>query len=103
MGDGWKNSNRRNELPSNWQQLRIQVLIRDGYQCTFIDEASTRRCEKHATDVDHIVHGNDHTLRNLRALCQWHHKKKTSMEGNQSPMRRSTSNSRPKPAHPGIL
>jgi len=101
MGDGWKNSNRVNELPSNWKQLRQVVLLRDGYQCTHVDDYV--RCAQRATDVDHIVHGNNHSLNNLRSLCNWHHARKSSAEGNQSPNRRRESIRRPKPAHPGLL
>ena len=101
MSGGWQNSNRVNELPRNWKQLRLQVLVRDGYQCTHIDDYT--RCTQRATDVDHIEHGNNHSLNNLRSLCNWHHARKSSAEGNQSPNRQRETIRRPQPAHPGML
>ena len=40
------------------------------------------KCLRPATDVDHIRAGDDHSEDNLRALCSWHHLKKSSAEGN---------------------
>jgi len=34
--------------------------------------------------VDHIKPGNDHSNANLRAMCYWHHRRKSSTEGNQA-------------------
>ncbi|MCY0933643.1 hypothetical protein [Streptomyces sp. H34-S4] len=31
--------------------------------------------------MDHIEPGDDHSLSNLRSLCSWHHKQKSSREG----------------------
>jgi 5-methylcytosine-specific restriction endonuclease McrA len=38
-------------------------------------------CLDRATDVDHIVPGDDHSLTNLRSLCGRHHRFKSSQEG----------------------
>lgn len=77
---GWKNSNRRSELPADWDRIRKVVLERDGYTCT--ERYSTgERCGRKATDVDHVRRGNDHRLSNLRSLCGWHHDRKSASEG----------------------
>jgi 5-methylcytosine-specific restriction endonuclease McrA len=83
----WESSNRRQELPKNWATLRAKVLKRDGHQCTERDPNTGLRCTEHATDVDHISPGNDHSMTNLRALCQWHHRRKSGIEGGQARQR----------------
>lgn len=42
---------------------------------------SGRLCLDPAVDVDHIKAGDDHTLENLRCICDWHHKAKSAREG----------------------
>ncbi|TQF03921.1 HNH endonuclease [Kitasatospora acidiphila] len=100
MGSHWQGSNRRSELPSDWSSRRQAVLARDGYQCTWI-ESTSQRCTEKATDVDHIIPGGSHEPANLRALCSWHHSRKSSAEGNAARLRLSMK--RPKPRHPGLI
>ena len=76
----WEGSDRRSRLPKDWSKIRLRVLRRDGGQCTALTQAG-ERCDSSATDVDHIVAGDDHRLSNLRSLCAWHHKQKSSREG----------------------
>lgn len=75
----WANSDRRSRLPADWPAIRRRVLKRDGYRCTHTDEGV--RCSQPATDVDHIVRGDNHTESNLRSLCSGHHRTKSSSEG----------------------
>lgn len=77
------------------------MLKRDGHRCTALLEDGTR-CPAKATDVDHIVRGDNHDLPNLRALCGWHHARKSSAEGNAA-RRRGPSHRRPPEQHPGLL
>lgn len=100
MGSSWQGSNRRSELPANWPAIRQAVLSRDGHQCTWIESDSVR-CIKRATDVDHIINGGSHELTNLRALCAWHHSRKSSAEGNAA--RKRVSMRRKAPPHPGLI
>lgn len=89
----WEGSSRKARLPSNWHSLRTTVLKRDGHRCqhpvplpptgTHTDTQWTV-CAQQANQVDHITPGDDHTLGNLQALCTFHHKKKSSFEGNNS-------------------
>lgn len=76
----WSSSDRRQRLPKNWRTYhRPMVLARCGGQCEYV-RSSGRRCTAKATDVDHIVAGDNHSLENLQGLCSWHHKQKTQVE-----------------------
>lgn len=100
MSGGWQGSNRRAELPPNWDtDIRPRILARDGYRCTW--RTNYKRCRATATDVDHIKRGNDHSDANLRSLCDWHHKRKSSAEGNAARQRWSIK--RPAEKHPGLI
>ena len=100
---GWTTSRRRDELPSNWQQLRRQTFTRCGGICEH-REPDGQRCTNRATDCDHIKRGNDHSLDNLQGLCSEHHKAKTQREAKQSQRARYIeARKRPQEDHPGIL
>lgn len=50
---------------AHWKKIRVQVLRRDAYQCTY--------CGNEATEVDHIwpkARGGEDTLDNLVAACK---------------------------------
>jgi 5-methylcytosine-specific restriction endonuclease McrA len=68
-------TNRKAELPSDWNYRREIVFQRDNGRC---------KCGRAATEVDHIIPGNDHDLDNLQAICTDCHRKKTSAEGNEA-------------------
>src|SRR5690606_32967235 len=93
-------SRRRAELPPNWEAIRREILDRDGRQCRWI-LPSGKRCPRRATDVDHFGDRNDHSPRNLRALCTHHHAKVTAMQGVRA--RRKKPRRRPEERHPGRL
>jgi hypothetical protein len=100
MPGGWVGSNRRAELPPEWEPvIRPRILKRDEYRCRWIDNG--QRCTQPATDVDHKGDKHDHSDRNLRALCAWHHGKRTSEQGNAARVR--VSNRRAAERHPGLL
>ena len=102
----WAGSDRRSRLPANWSAIRKRVLRRDGYRCTFRDPDDRERCAESATDVDHILPGDDHRESNLRSLCGFHHRKKSSSEGGmaQAAKRREIdSRFRRREEHPGAL
>lgn len=99
MPGQWVGSTRRAQLPVDWDSTRRpRILRRDGHQCTWMTDG--QRCDQPATDVDHIRRGNDHNDNNLRSLCAWHHKRKTSIEGNTSRRRHTTK--RTPEQHPGL-
>lgn len=96
---GWAGSTRRHHLPHNWPAIRARILTRDGYQCTWTEHGD--RCPNPATDVDHIVPGNDHRDQNLRSLCRYHHRWKSSSEGGRASAAARPSRYRPAEPHPG--
>ena len=101
----WSSSQRRNELPAGWAKIRRRILKRDGHRCTHRDDYGTR-CSEPATDVDHIRPGSDHSDANLRSLCSYHHRKKSSAEGaaaKAKARRRHDKKFRRDERHPGLM
>ncbi|OKI19325.1 HNH endonuclease [Streptomyces sp. CB03911] len=97
----WTNSDRRSRLPGNWPVTRRRILRRDGQRCTALF-SDGRRCEQPATDVDHIIPGDDHSDANLRALCGWCHKTKSASEGGTAAASRAVRTTRPTAPHPAL-
>lgn len=96
-------SARAQRLPKDWQAIRLRVLRRDRYTCR-ARMADGTLCVERANQVDHIIAGDDHSMRNLQALCRWHHARKSSAEGaaaRKANPRPSRYNKRE--AHPGLL
>jgi len=108
MPSQWATSDRRQRLPDDWEKRRVRVLRRDGYRCTerVTVTGGTEQCPERATDVDHIRPGDDHSDGNLRALCSWHHQKKSSAEGGRAyaaRRRQIARRFRRVETHPGLL
>lgn len=102
---GWAGSDRRSRLPNDWPKRRNQVLKRDGKRCTHLDDRGIR-CPEIATEVDHIVAGDNHDLSNLRSLCTYHHLKKSGSEGGSAfaaVKRRNAQKFKRIEQHPGLL
>lgn len=97
----WEGSTRRARLPHNWPKLRVQVMRRDQHTCQAVNEDGAP-CGLKATDVDHIIAGDNHDLSNLQALCTWHHRQKTAAEANAAKIRIEP-RSRKAEQHPGML
>jgi 5-methylcytosine-specific restriction endonuclease McrA len=98
----WEGSYRRSRLPRDWQSRRARILRRDGYACQHREDDG-RRCGRPATDVDHIVPGDNHADTNLRALCRWHHQRKSSAEGAAGRAAKRIPIRRPPETHPADL
>lgn len=96
MTGQWRDSTRKARLPPDWPRIRARILKRDGHRCTWVDHGT--RCTTPATDVDHVIAGDDHRDANLRSLCQPHHRAKSSSEGHASRKPRK----RQQPKHPGL-
>ncbi|MDG4801708.1 HNH endonuclease signature motif containing protein [Micromonospora sp. WMMD980] len=97
----WEGSDRSARLPSDWAVRRLRILRRDAYRCQ-VPLESGPRCLAPAGEVDHIERGDNHEPENLRAICRWHHGKKTAAEGNAA-RRPAASRRRPPEQHPGSL
>jgi 5-methylcytosine-specific restriction endonuclease McrA len=95
----WEGSTRKQRLPSQWQTIRRQILERDSYRCTVIKPDGSR-CWDPAGEVDHIIPNDDNSPANLAAICSWHHRRKSSIEGNAARLR--PTNRRPPEPHPGL-
>ena len=78
----WSTSDRRSRLPSNCLQLRAEVFATKGRRCYIVEDG--HRCTSTATEVDHRVAGDDHSLENLEPICSAHHRRKSSSEGWQA-------------------
>lgn len=83
----WHTSSRRDRLPPDWQsKIQPRILKRDRHECQVIVDRDSRgrpiRCRRPANEVDHEIPNDDHRDTNLRAICSWHHGKKSSSEGN---------------------
>lgn len=102
---GWETSGRRGRLPNNWDTIRRKVL-RDAKHACQVKTGPGRACGRHATEVDHIRAGDDHSPANLRAICTECHGKKSSAEGNDAQRKRRSEISerfRRTEQHPGLL
>ncbi|MFD6636753.1 HNH endonuclease [Micromonospora chalcea] len=102
---GWQNSDRRDRLPPDWPAIRRRILARDGHRCRFTNTYG-ERCKEAAVDVDHIENNDDHSDRNLRAACEWHHDKKSGAEGaaaRAAAIRRASKKFQRTEVHPGLL
>jgi 5-methylcytosine-specific restriction protein A len=83
----WEGSSRRRRLPKDWDKIRRRVLNRDQHQCRHIRHDTGKPCREYATEVDHIMAGDDHSDRNLQALCEYHHGQKSGREGAEAKAR----------------
>ena len=86
-------------LPANWKSLRRRVLARDYHSC----QIQGPRCQLLATEVDHIVPNEDHSMGNLRAVCRVCHREKTKLEAAEGYRRALKRGKRPEEPHPGLV
>lgn len=101
----WSTSDRKSRLPADWPAIRRRVLRRDGRMCQFRLPDHTL-CLALATEVDHIVPGDNHAERNLQALCHPHHQRKSAQEGaaaSAAKKKAMSSRFRRTESHPGAL
>lgn len=98
MTSRWKNSDRKQRLPVDWQRRRKEVLRRDSNRC----QLRWLGCEVEAKEVDHIVAGDNHDLENLQAVCSSCHGKKSSSEGFRALQRLRKKRFRQVEKHPGL-
>lgn len=106
----WDGSDRRSRLPKNWIRIKIDVKRRDSPTgsskdavCQWVRNDTGRKCLLPATDVDHIVNGDDHSMSNLQSLCDWHHKGKSGSEGGTASAAARKQKASAQKRHPGII
>jgi len=97
----WEGSDRKSRLPVDWDRLRHVVLKRCGFRCEWAENGL--RCHERASDVDHIIAGDDHSLANLQGLCGRHHLAKTSREANAAQAERRKLRRLPEEKQPGVI
>lgn len=96
MSGGWKSSDRKSRLPSNWATIRRKVLDRD---------VVCQICKvRPATHCDHIEAKTDaHAEDRLQGVCATCHGLKSSREGNDAQRANlRPGRQRPEEHHPGI-
>ena len=97
MPGRWKGSTRNARLPTNWPTICADVLDRDNHWCRI----QGPRCTGRATEVDHVVPGDNHHPSNLQSACRPCHASKSSTEGNAA--RWGYRQARAPEKHPGLL
>lgn len=105
MPGQWMGSTRRANLPHNWDQIRQDVKARAKGQCERIKGSTGQRCTNPGRDCDHIIRpgdGGTDDLTNLEWLCIFHHRDKTSREGNTARAAGQAKTRRPRIKHPGL-
>ena len=102
MSGGWANSDRKSRLPADWPLLRQVVMERCGGRCETVKK-NGKRCWDKATQVDHVIPGDDHSLANLAGICDWCHARKSSREGNAAQAAQRELLKYPVEPHPGVI
>jgi 5-methylcytosine-specific restriction endonuclease McrA len=97
----WAGSDRKGRLPADWGRLRQVVLTRCGLRCEWVEDGF--RCPSPATDVDHIVPGDDHRPGNLQGLCNPHHLIKTARDTNAKRAETRKLRRLPEEPQPGLI
>lgn len=94
----WNTSDRLERLPSWWSTFTKDYL-KHNKTCKIQYDG----CQVEATEVDHIVPGDDHSIENLQPACERCHAKKSAKEGNDAKARMRRLRKRPEARHPGDL
>lgn len=90
MSGGWKDSGRKDRLPSWWPVTVRRIIARDPFclckgcpRCHYgvrgLPQDGT--CQRRSQEADHIIPGDNHRDDNLRGICRPCHSKKSSGEG----------------------
>lgn len=77
------------------------MLERCSFRCQWVEDGI--RCPFPATDVDHILAGDLHSLENLQGLCGKHHLLKTGREARARQMAIKKLERLPEEPQPGII
>lgn len=77
MASSWESSNRRAELPADWDRRVFAIKARARGRCEWLSLYGIR-CPDPGRDVDHRTDPDDHD--DLWLLCKHHHDAKTTAE-----------------------
>lgn len=103
----WQRRTPAQPLPSDWPRTKARILQRDYHRCQYVRYDTGRRCLAQATEVDHIIEradGGTDDDTNLRAICEWHHARKTGRHGGRrSGEARRARRDAAAPQHPGLI
>jgi 5-methylcytosine-specific restriction enzyme A len=91
----WRDSTRRRRLPASWQAIRRECFAIYGPLCYL--------CSDFASDIDHVIPGDNHSLENLRPICKSCHTKKSSAEGGRAFQAQRPKRKRITEQHPGFI
>jgi 5-methylcytosine-specific restriction protein A len=95
----WDSSNRRSELPTDWEQRRQTVKARAGGRCE-VHMRNGSRCRDKGTECHHLGDKTDHRIEKLQWICHWHHARETAKQATEA---RGTLTERyPTRKHPGL-
>ena len=97
MSGKWSSSNRRAQLPPDWEKRRQVVKLRAKNRCQA--ETHDPRCHGVGSECDHIGNPADHDLSNLQWLSGPCHAIKTQREAQAAKPKRKRQPER----HPGRL
>lgn len=104
MPGRWAGSDRRADLPANWEAVRRFVLERDKTcrcpGCLRCSPVPGGPCVARSTDADHLGDRRDHRPEMLAGKCGPCHDLKSSSEGNVAKRNRKAG---PRERHPGLL
>ena len=97
---GWEGSTRRVRLPKEWHAARSRCFRDHGRTCYVCGLPG-------ATEVDHVIPGDDHSSANLRPIHKACHARKSSREGGaasgKASKARAAARYRPAEQHPGVI
>ncbi|MFJ4925283.1 HNH endonuclease [Streptomyces sp. NPDC088736] len=96
MSGGYRGSDRKARLPSNWRAIRAKVIARD---------VVCQICKiRPATHCDHLkAKTDDHAEDRLQGVCEPCHLQKSSGEGNDAQRANpKPGRQRPQEPHPGM-
>jgi len=98
----WGTSNRRSQLPRNWQQLRTAAKTRAGGICEHVTDGA--RCTTPGRELHHTGDNTDHRLEALEWICTDCHKRETQKQARASQTARYRDARRRTPeTHPGSI
>ena len=96
----WETSDRKAELPPDWEARRRRCRDAAGGRCQGFDSVTRKRCALPGTDADHRGDPDDHD--DLQWLCGHHHMLKTQQESARARRANQAKLRHPVEVHPAL-